>query len=89
MTFKGPGTVTLSGTSTRTVDVFVDGGTLFLDYSAQNNSKLSDTAAFGFNGGNAVIVGGSHVELGSAMTLFSATGSASIIARAGHCDIAA
>jgi fibronectin-binding autotransporter adhesin len=81
LTLKGPGTLTLMGNNTRTGGTFVDGGTLILNYTAQNNAKLPSASALGFNGGSLVLAGGSNPEVVSATNLFSGSGSATNISR--------
>jgi len=61
---NGPGTLTLSGSNTHTGTVTVGGGTLALDYSTNDNSKIGDAAVLNLNGGTLTLAGatGSHVE---------------------------
>ena len=64
------GTLTMGGTNTYGSTTTLDGGSVVLDYSTNNTSKLSDTAALIFNGGvNLTLSGGSHTEVVSATTL--------------------
>ncbi len=68
------GTWTLSGLSSRTGASAVNGGgTLILDYSTVDDSKLADGAALTLGGGNLgstlTLKGGSHPEIVSATTL--------------------
>ncbi len=68
----GPGTWVLSGNNTFTGSNTLHAGTLKLDYSANNGSKLSDTAGVGIlrlNGGTLELVGGSHTETVLSTTL--------------------
>lgn len=61
----GPGTWTLSGNNTFTGMTELNAGRLKLDYSANNGSKLSDTASVGvlrLYGGTLELAGGSHTE---------------------------
>ncbi|MFO1487836.1 MAG: autotransporter-associated beta strand repeat-containing protein [Verrucomicrobiota bacterium] len=59
-------------------------GTLALDYSTQNNSKLADAMVLYLMGGNLSLAGGSHVEVvgsataGAGMTSLSRSGSSSL-----------
>ncbi|TAK98261.1 MAG: hypothetical protein EPO07_12230, partial [Verrucomicrobia bacterium] len=59
----GSGTWTLSGANTFTNGTIVDGGTLTLDYSSQNNSKLPDVGPLTLGGGTLNLSGGSHTEV--------------------------
>ncbi|MCU0780082.1 MAG: autotransporter-associated beta strand repeat-containing protein, partial [Akkermansiaceae bacterium] len=58
----GIGTLTLSGANTFTGDTTTTAGTLRLDYSVNDNSKLSDTGTLTL-GGNLILDGGSHQEV--------------------------
>jgi fibronectin-binding autotransporter adhesin len=69
LTKNGGGTLTLSGANTFTGSTTVNDGTLVLDYSTQDNSKLSDTAALTLSKGTLTLSGGSHTETNSATTL--------------------
>lgn len=62
----GTGTLTVSGANTYTGATTITGGTLALDYSTQDNSKLSDTDTLNLNGGTLSLSGGAHVEIVSA-----------------------
>jgi len=68
LTKTDDGTLTLSGANTYSGDTTVTGGTLNLDYSTQNNSKLSDTAALALGGGTLNLTGGSHTEVVASTT---------------------
>lgn len=59
----GAGTTILSATNTYSGSTTVTGGTLGLDYSTNNTSKLSDSAALVLGGGTVNLTGGSHTEV--------------------------
>lgn len=66
LTKTGAGTNTLSGANTYTGATTISGGgTLVLDYSSQDNSKLSDSAALTISngGGNLILSNGNHTEV--------------------------
>ncbi|HYO08237.1 MAG TPA: autotransporter-associated beta strand repeat-containing protein [Tepidisphaeraceae bacterium] len=64
------GTLRMSGANTYGGATNLGGGTVILDYSAQNNSKLADATALTIGGSvNLVLSGGSHTEIVSATTL--------------------
>ena len=67
----GSGTQTFSGANTYAGATTINGGTLALDYAAQNNTKLSDTAALIFGPGSTTVslAGGSHTEIVGSTTL--------------------
>ncbi|MBC7785668.1 MAG: autotransporter-associated beta strand repeat-containing protein [Burkholderiales bacterium] len=72
LTIVGNNTLTLSGSNTYTGQTNLRGATTILDYSTNDNSKFSDTAALVVDGGaNVVLSGGSHTELVSGLTLNS------------------
>ncbi|HWB06318.1 MAG TPA: autotransporter-associated beta strand repeat-containing protein [Verrucomicrobiales bacterium] len=84
----GQGTVKLSGGNLYTGQTAVYRGTLALDYSTQNNSKLADGSALILRGGRVELSGGSHIEVVSSTTIDGATGGtqnsgSSYIARTG------
>ena len=59
----GAGSLTISGNQAYTGATSVNAGTLTLDYSSANGSKLSDSAALTLAGGTLNLAGGSHSEL--------------------------
>lgn len=59
----GQGTVTLAGSNIYTGATSLYRGTLALDYTGNNTSKLADGAALNLRGGNLVLNGGTHVEV--------------------------
>ena len=63
LTKTGAGTQTLAGTNTYTGATTVNAGTLTLDYSVSNASKLSDTSALVLGGGTVNLSGGTHTEV--------------------------
>jgi autotransporter-associated beta strand protein len=69
LTKDGAGTLTLSGANTLTGATTVNGGTLVLDYSTQNNTKLADGAALNLYKGTLTLSGGSHPEVVGSTTL--------------------
>jgi autotransporter-associated beta strand protein len=71
LTKDGAGTLTLSGANTLTGATTVNGGTLVLDYSTQNNTKLADGAALNLYKGTLTLNGGSHTDLVASTTLNS------------------
>lgn len=70
----GTSAVSLAGANTYTGTTSITGGGLVLDYSTQDNSKLSDSAALTLGAAALVIKGGSHTETVASTTL-SAGGS--------------
>jgi len=90
-TKSGVGTLVLNQDNTFAgVTTATGGGTLVLDYSTNNGSKLP-TQALNLNGTNLILRGGSHAEAVSSIVLLAATGnsisrdgsSAATIANAG------
>lgn len=75
LTQNGTGTTVLSGTTTFTGATTVNNGTLQLNYTTANSSKLSNTAALNLNGGTVNSVGGSHAEVVGSTILGSGTNS--------------
>jgi autotransporter-associated beta strand protein len=59
----GTGTQVLAGANTYTGSTIVSAGTLTLDYTTQDNSKLSDTAALELGGVTLNLSGGTHAEV--------------------------
>ena len=57
LTMTGAGTAVLSGANTFTGATTVSGGTLVLDYTINNGSKLSQTASLTLNGGSLEVIG--------------------------------
>lgn len=84
----GVGSWTLAGANTYTgATAFSGGGTLRLDYSAANNSKLSDAGLLTLGGGTIELAGGSHTETvgstaltGGGTTFVNRTGGTSVLA---------
>ena len=65
----GGGTLSLSGANTFTGTTSIAAGTLVLDYSTQDNSKLSNTASLTLAGAKVNLVGGTHAEIVGSTTL--------------------
>lgn len=63
------GLVVFSGNNSYTGRTSVSSGTLRLDYSSQDNSKLSDTATLSLANATLELAGGSHLERVSATTV--------------------
>ncbi|MHA3770475.1 autotransporter-associated beta strand repeat-containing protein [Verrucomicrobiota bacterium sgz303538] len=93
----GTGTLTLGGNNTYTGATTVGAGTLKLDYTTNNTSKLSDTAALVLGtltgsvpgigtlntGGTVELAGGSHGEIVSGTTLTAYTPASTITRSSG------
>jgi len=71
LTKSGNGTLTLSGANSYSGATTLSGGSLILDYSSQDNSKLSDTAALTLNRGTLTLAGasGTHFEAVGSTTI--------------------
>ena len=65
----GTGTWTLSGANTFTGTTSLSGGTVRLDYSTSDTSKLADAAVLTFTGGALELAGGTHAEIVASTTL--------------------
>ena len=85
LTKSGLGTQVLSGANTFTGSTTATGGTLTLDYSTQDNSKLSDVAALVLGSGTIDLVGGTHTEVVASTTL---TGTAKVKRTSGTAKLA-
>ena len=73
---SGVGTWILSGANSFTGTTTVSGGgTLILDFGAEDNSKLSNSASLALNGSSLVLRGGSHTEVVGSLSLGNFTGS--------------
>ena len=94
---NGTGTLTFGGANTYTGATTVGAGTLRLDYSANDNSKLSDTAALVFGtatggtpigtvvtGGTVELAGGTHAEVVGSTTLTANTPASTISRSSGN-----
>ena len=71
----GTGKWVLGGTNTFTGATSVAGGTLMLDYSTNNSSKLADTGILTMAGGTLDLSGGTHTEAVASTTLAAGTAS--------------
>jgi autotransporter-associated beta strand protein len=72
---SGSSTWTLSAANTYTGGTSVAGGTLILDYTMEDNSKLSDTGVLTLSGGTLSLAGGTHPEVVLSTTLAANTSS--------------
>jgi autotransporter-associated beta strand protein len=77
LTKTGAGVQTLSGANTYTGATTVHAGTLTLDYSSQNNSKISESAALVLGGGTVHLSGGTYEQTVASTTL--SAGDSSVI----------
>ena len=71
----GTGKWVLGGTNTFTGATSVAGGTLMLDYSTNNTSKLADLGILTMAGGTLDLSGGTHTEVVASTTLAAGTAS--------------
>jgi len=71
LTKSGAGTQTLSGANTYTGATTINAGTLTLDYSTQNNSKISESAELIMGGGILSLSGGTYTQVVDRTTLSS------------------
>ena len=78
----GAGTLTVGGTNTYSGGTTLAAGTLKLDYTGSNTSKLNDNAVLKLGGGSLELAGGSHVELVNTTEL-SAPGNVTITRSSG------
>ena len=81
VTKNGTGTATLTANNTYTGGTTINGGTLTLDYSTNNTSKLANAAALNLGGGTLNLSGGSHTEVVGSTTLN--TGASSVTRSSG------
>jgi autotransporter-associated beta strand protein len=80
------GSQTLAGNNSYTGSTTLQGGTLVLDYSAVDGSKLSNSGALTLNGSTLVVAGGNHTEIIGNTTL--STGFNTISRSAGNSTLA-
>lgn len=93
LSVNGAGTVVLKGTNTFTGATAVNGGTLLLDHTANNDSKLSITAALTLSGGSLSVLGNTAaatnvsvngLSLGSATAPLGGGGRVTVTSAAGQ-----
>ncbi len=65
----GQGQWTISGNNTFSGSTTLESGALKLDYTVNNNTKLSDTGVLFLNGGRLDLAGGNHTEAVASTTL--------------------
>jgi autotransporter-associated beta strand protein len=82
---SGAGTQALSGANNFTGSTTVNAGTLVLDYSTQDNSKLSDTGELVLGSGTIELAGGTHTEVVASTTL---TGNSKVTRSSGSAKLA-
>jgi len=70
---SGSGTWTLAGANTYNFPTIAANGTLALDYSVQNNSKISDNFGLYLAGGTLNLSGGSHVDVAGSNIIIGAS----------------
>jgi autotransporter-associated beta strand protein len=85
LTKSGLGAQVLSGINSYTGATSVNSGTLTLDYSTQDTSKLSDTAALVLGNGTIELSGGTHTEVVASTTL---TGASKVVGTPGSAKLA-
>lgn len=79
---RGPGTLVLNEANTFTGYNYIYDGTLVLDYTTQDNSKLANSMLY-FYGGEIVLRGGSHSETVASSDTYFTTYTSTYISRDG------